>query len=305
MLSILIPVYNYNVFTLVETLYKQCLKSNITFEIICLDDASGNFLPENQKINEFKNSKYSILEKNIGRSAIRNLLAQKATYENLLFLDADTIPVTDNFISNYISQINQDSKIVYGGILYESSKPSKEKLLRWIYGQKRESLNVSDRNKNPYLSFLTLNFLIKKSLFSKVNFNENIPNLRHEDTLFSFELMQNKIEIIHIENPVYHLGIENSDVFLRKSEESVVALKNLVDSKLISSEYVKLPHYFEIIKKYHFQAIIAFGFRILKPLFLRRLLGKKPSLFIFDLYRLGYYCTLDEFFKIDSNRFFH
>ncbi|MBP1222806.1 glycosyltransferase family 2 protein [Flavobacterium sp. 1355] len=297
MLSILIPVYNYNVFTLVETLYYQVLKCNIPFEIVCLDDASDVFLPENQKINQFKNSTYSVLEKNIGRSAIRNLLAKKAIYENLLFLDADTIPVHDKFISNYISHINASEKVVYGGILYKTSKPSANELLRWIYGKKREALHVSDRKKNPHLSFLTLNFLIKKSLFSTVTFNENIPNLRHEDTLFSYELMQNKIEIIHIKNPVYHLGIEDSKTFLKKSEEAVVGLKNLVDSNLISSDYVKLSHYFQIIKKYNLQSIIAFGFKIIRPLFLKQLLGKKPSLFIFDIYRLGYYCTLKKYAK--------
>lgn len=292
MLSILIPVYNYNICPLVATLHHQVLECEIPFEIICLDDGSQKFLTENQEISKLKNTGYSILEKNIGRSAIRNLLAQKAIYDNLLFLDADTIPVHENFISNYITQINDSKKIVYGGICYKDIQPSGNEILRWIYGIKREALAVLDRNKSPYISFLTLNFLIQKSIFSEVNFNENIPNLRHEDTLFSFELMQNNIKIIHVENPVYHLGIEDSQIFLVKSEEAVVALKNLVDSKLISSEYVKLSYYFERIKKYHFRSLIAFGFKIVKPLFLKQLLGKNPSLLLFDLYRLGYYCTL-------------
>lgn len=292
MLSILIPTYNYNVYNLVELLYNQALEANVIFEIICLDDASDKFLLENQKINQFQNSYYSVLEKNIGRSAIRNLLAKKANYENLLFLDADTIPVHKNFIGNYISQINNSEKVVYGGILYESKKPKKEQLLRWIYGNKREALGALQRNRNPYISFLTLNFLITKSIFSKVKFNESIPNLRHEDTLFSFELMQNKIEVIHIENPVYHLGIEDSQTFLRKSEEAVIGLKNLVDSHLISSDYVKLSHYFQIIKKYYLRYLVVFGFKIFKPLFIKQLMSKKPSLFLFDIYRLGYYCTL-------------
>ncbi|PTT01060.1 glycosyl transferase, partial [Flavobacterium sp. HMWF030] len=129
MLSILIPVYNYNVSSLVETLYNQALESNVIFEIICLDDCSQHFLSENQKINQLQNCNYSILEKNIGRSAIRNLLAKKATFENLLFLDADTFPVNQNFLSNYISQINRNEKVVYGGILYESKKPENDRLL--------------------------------------------------------------------------------------------------------------------------------------------------------------------------------
>lgn len=292
MLSILIPVYNYNVFRLVENLHNQALECNIVFEIICLDDGSTLFLAENKNINQLKNSHFSILDKNIGRSAIRNLLARRATYENLLFLDADTIPVQKDFLSTYIAQINNDEKVVYGGILYENTQPSKNKVLRWFYGKKREALTTSERNKNPYISFLTLNFLIKKSIFKKVNFNENIPNLRHEDTLFSYQLMQSKMEVIHIENPVYHLGLEDSKTFLKKSEESVIGLKNLVDSNLMSSNYVKLSHYFLLLKKYGFQSLTAFCFKTLKSFFIKQLLSKKPSLFLFDLYRLGYYCTL-------------
>lgn len=292
MLSILIPVYNYSIFSLVETLHKQVLECNIPFEIICLDDASQDFLIENQRINKFTNVSYSILQKNIGRSAIRNLLAEKAVYDDLLFLDADTFPVHENFVSSYISQINNSEKVVYGGILYQNIKPPKNELLRWIYGIRREALKVSDRNKNTYLSFLSLNFLIKKSVFSKVRFNESIPNLRHEDTLFSFELKQKQIEVIHIENPVYHLGIEDSKTFLRKSEEAVLGLQNLVESDLIAQDYVKLSYYFQTIKKYGLKNIIAFTFRIFKPLFINQLLSKNPSLFLFDLYRLGYYCSL-------------
>ncbi|MWB96517.1 glycosyltransferase [Flavobacterium sp. GA093] len=291
MLSILIPVYDYDVLALVETLHYQCTQSKIVFEIIVLDDASTLFASENQRINELSKSTFIVLENNIGRSAIRNLLAQKANFENLLFLDADTIPVHNNFISNYISQINNDEKIVYGGILYQTEKPSKEQLLRWVYGKEREALNVYIRNKNPYISFLTLNFLISKNIFSKVVFNENIPNFRHEDTLFSYELMLQKVKIIHIENPVYHLGIESSETFLTKSEEAVVGLKNLVDSGLISKDYVKLSHYYFILKKYRLLPIVRFCFKISKPLFQKQILSKKPSLLLFDLYRLGYYSS--------------
>lgn len=292
MLSILIPVYNYNVLPLASELIKQCNSYGITFEIIFLDDASQKFVIENERINLFENASYSILEKNIGRSAIRNLLAEKAVYENLLFLDADTFPAHADFLSVYISQISNTQKIVYGGILYESSKPAKKELLRWIYGKEREALSVSERIKNPHLSFLTLNFLIKKNIFSKVRFNENIPNLRHEDTLFSFELKQNQIEVLHIDNPVFHLGLEDSKTFLQKSEEAVLGLKNLIDSNLISPDYVKLAHYFQLIKKYHLVSLTAFGFKIFKPLFKKQLLSAKPSLFLFDIYRLGYYCII-------------
>lgn len=188
MLSILIPTYNFNVFPLVKELHTQCLKSGILFEIIVLDDAGTLYFKENEAINSFSNCSFKANKENIGRSKMRNLLAQKANYKWLLFLDADTIPLKKDFISTYLKYTNDDLKIIYGGITYSSELPDKEKTLRWSYGKKREAIEGKIRNITPYRSFLTLNFLIPKVFFEIVSFNEAIPNIRHEDTLFSFEL---------------------------------------------------------------------------------------------------------------------
>lgn len=293
MLSILIPAYNYNIVPLVETLYKQCLESNIIFEIICLDDGSHDFLIQNHKINRFKNTSYIVLDQNIGRSAIRNLLGQKANFENLLFLDADTIPVHSNFITNYLSLINNEEKIIYGGILYTTQKPPKEEILRWTYGKNREALSYEKRRRNPYLSFLTLNFLIRKSVFEKVIFNESIPNLRHEDTLFSYNLMQKNIKVDHIDNPVYHYGLDNFEVAIRKEKESLSALKYLIDNKLIPTNYVRISKLFSKIKKLNLITVFVIFHKATQNIFLKNLASNNPSLYIFDLYRLGYLAKLE------------
>ena len=111
MLSILIPTYNYNVTRLVKEIHKQLLETKIKFEIICLDDGSKSHLNnKNKDINLLSNVNFSELDINIGRSAIRNLLAEKANYKWLLFLDADVIPKSKNFISDYISHISDENK---------------------------------------------------------------------------------------------------------------------------------------------------------------------------------------------------
>ncbi|WP_310558206.1 glycosyltransferase [Flavobacterium sp.] len=292
MLSILIPGYNYNVVALVLELQKQCLECNINFEILVFDDGSKLFLDENQKINSLEKCSFKVLEKNIGRSAIRNLLAKKTKFDSLLFLDADTIPIHNNFIKNYISQINEDEKIVYGGIQYQKGKPNKSKVLRWKYGNSREALSVEKRQQNPYLSLLTLNFLIHKNIFATVCFNETIPNLRHEDTLFSYNLMQQKIKIIHIENPVFHLGLDAFEVAIKKENESLLGLKYLIDRELLPSDYVRLSEIAAKIDKMKLNFVFALFYKITMPLFLKNLSSNNPSLFIFDLYRLGNLCNL-------------
>lgn len=292
MLSILIPTYNYNVFKLVNVLYNQAKEAKIEFEIIVLDDGSQKFQIENNKINEFQFCTYEILKVNIGRSAIRNLLAKKAAFENLLFLDSDTIPINPNFISNYLLQITTSEKIVSGGILYPELKPKESQSLRWKYGNSREALLAKVRNESPYLRLLTLNFMIKKSVFKKVSFNETIPNLRHEDTLFSYNLKQQNICVEHFDNPVYHLGLDDFEVAINKENESLIALKFLVENQLVPYDYISLSKLFYALKKMQLVFLLKEFYKTAKPFLLKNLASKNPSLFIFDLYRLGYFGSL-------------
>ena len=293
MLSILIPTYNYEVYELVKVLNKQAQDAKIEFEIIVLDDGSQKFQTENNKINEFQFCTYEILKVNIGRSAIRNLLAKKAAFDNLLFLDSDTIPIDTDFISSYLLQITKQKKIVSGGILYPELKPKKNQLLRWKYGNSREALSVKVRNESPYLRLLTLNFMIQKSVFEKVSFNEKIPNLRHEDTLFSYNLKQQNILVEHIENPVYHNGLDDFEVAIKKENESLVALKYLVENQLIPYDYISLSKLFYTLKKIKLVFLLKVFYKTTKPILLKNLASKNPSLFIFDLYRLGYFSSLN------------
>jgi glycosyltransferase involved in cell wall biosynthesis len=294
MLSILIPTYNYNVFELAKILNKQAIDSKIEFEIIVLDDGSIKFHDENNKINELEFCSYEILKNNMGRSAIRNFLAKKANFDNLLFLDSDTFPIDNNFITNYCSQINKGYEIIYGGIKYQNERPKKTQLFRWKYGFKREAISVEIRKKNPYLRLLTLNFMIKKTVFEKVSFNENIPNLRHEDTLFSYELKNHNIQVDHIENPVYHLGLDEFDVAIKKENESLIALKFLIENKLIPADYIGLSKLFYRLKKLYLISACAFFYEKFQLFLLKNLASSDPSLFIFDLYRLGYLCKLEK-----------
>lgn len=294
MLSILIPTYNYNVLPLVEQVYRQADSLGIQYEILVFDDASPNkeLQEKNRGINNLPHCRYDVLQENIGRSAIRNHLAETAKYDWLLFLDADTIPATDELIKNYLPYLNDEEKVVYGGICYREEKPETDKLLRWVYGTERESLTHEQRNKQPYVSLLTLNFAIKKSVFNKVRFNETIPNLRHEDTLFSHDLKKQGIKVEHIDNNVYHLGLDTSLVFIKKSEEAVVGLKYLLDNKLLDRDYIRLSAMYYKIKSLRLQRFMSYFYKTSKSGLIKNFTSTHPSMLLFDLYRLGYLCTL-------------
>jgi len=292
MLSILIPVYNYDITALVAKLISQLHNEEIDCEIIVADDCSTD--KKISKKNEFFLSEQNIakflpLAENIGRSAIRNLLAKEALYENLLFLDADVIPKYDSFILNYIKLLNTDYKIICGGIVYQEIKPEKEQLLRWIYGNARESIGVDERVKKPYVSFLTSNFLIKKLVLKTIKFDEKIKNIGFEDLLFSLEAKKNNINILHISNSIIHNGLETSEIFLQKSLEAVSAKINFIEKGILEEDYTKLSKIVSYSKKIKIEFFLNIFFKSTRKFFEKNLLSSKPSMFYFDLYRLGYY----------------
>lgn len=291
MLSILIPTYNYNAFLLVNEIQKQAKEAGIEFEIICLDDGSKLFLPENQEINSLENCSFEILKNNVGRSAIRNLLAKKASFDNLLFLDSDTIPVENNFIINYIIHINENSDIICGGIEYQKEKPNSSQVLRWKYGINRESKKAIERAKKPYNNILSANILIKKNVFFEANYsNEN--NYYGMDIYFSYQLMIKNRTIIHIDNPIFHLGLESNEVFFEKCLLSVKNRKETLANMPRIEEINSLLKYYKIIKKNKLIFFAKLFFLITESLLKKFIFSKNPNLIVLDLYRLGYICTL-------------
>ena len=215
-----------------ETLFHQGKEINQPFEIICIDDHStADFKKLNSPIEIMDNIKFVSLEKNIGRSKIRNLFIEISKFDNLLFIDCDCSISSNMFLKNYLDVINFD--VIYGGRKHHQIKPKNiKKKLRWLYGVKIEDQSFDFRSKNPYYSFRSNNFLIKKSVFKLINFNEGFIDYGHEDTLLSLDLQKNKINIKQIDNPVYHEGLENNSVFLFKTK---TAIKNL--SKIESKKY--------------------------------------------------------------------
>jgi hypothetical protein len=296
MLSILIPTYNYNIEALVSELHAQSSACNIDFEILCYDDSSTNLeiIASNKTINLLKNTTYKFLDTNIGRSSIRNLLAKDAKFDLLLFLDADVIPVKNNFISEYLAAFTESTQLIFGGVNYQDVKPKNEEMLRWVFGRKREVVPLNERKKSVYLSFLSCNFLIKKEVFNSVNFNEEISLDAHEDLLFSFNLKENDISISHINNPIYHLGLESSEIYLKKSLKGVKASLTLAKDNLIHVKYTRIIRTFHNCKKIGINFILALLFPVFKNSFETNLLSEKPSLFIFDLYKLSYLCYISK-----------
>lgn len=295
MLSVLIPTYNYATYELVSIVQKQCEIAQIDYEIIVQDDASTNqdSIQENELINDLDNCSFIQNEINLGRGKNRNTLVAKTNFEWLLFLDCDVKPKQENFINFYLEEIkNKDNKVIFGGICYKNIPPATTEILRWKYGKEREELSVLERNNNPYNTLLTSNILFHKSIFEKVSFTSEISQYGYEDLVFAKELEANKILVSHIENPVFHLNYETSEVFLQKTEKSLQTLFHLENQNILSNKTTKLQQIFQRLKWWKLDGIYFWFFKKWKKRIVSNLLSKNPSLFYFDLYKLGYFMIL-------------
>jgi glycosyltransferase involved in cell wall biosynthesis len=294
MLSILIPTYNQDISKLVNDLYLQAKESYTDFEIIVMEDCSNLYVAENKKIKQLDFCRHIELDQNIGRSAIRNKLADEAKFNHLLFIDCDAEVCTTHFVEKYLSFCKEEC-VVIGGTAYDENEQNPAFSLRLKYGRIREARSAIQRSKhNTYHNFATFNFLISKSLFNKVRFDETIRGYGHEDTLFGHQLHELGCDFIQIENPLIHRGLDNNETFIQKTEEGTRNLYLLYQTGhypfLIDES--KLLHTFVKIRSWKLNSLFALKFIFTKKI-LRWLLNRKsPSLLLYDLYKILFLCKL-------------
>jgi hypothetical protein len=292
MLSILIPIYNYNAYPLVLELHKQCLECAIDFEILCQDDASKSVLNSgNEKINSLSNCNFTELKDNIAHRQNRNSLANRAKFENLLFIDGDSIIIRNNYISNYVSCLN-DFDIIYGGRLHPENCPSNNQKLRWKYGKFIEDKSVEKRKLAPFQSLLFNNTVIKKDCFNKVKFDSQITKYGHDDTQLSFQLRQFNLKLKHIDNPIKHGDIDSNKVYLIKSKSSLENLIILFKEGKINKDFSRLISLLLLLNKLKLTYLISVFYKILEGFLKRNLEGNNPNLFIYNIFRIGYLCKI-------------
>jgi len=288
MISILIPTYNYNITRLVADLHQQALDTYVDFEIIVVEDGSTLFVKDNKAVNDFEFCRHIILSENIGRSAVRNKLADEAKYEHLLFMDCDAEVCSEYFVAKYVSFCKEEC-VVIGGTAYDPHDNGQQFSLRLTYGRKREARAATERSKN---NFTTFNFTISKSIFNQVRFDESIQGYGHEDMVFGHQLHQLGYKFIQIENPLIHKGLDDNETFLRKTKEATHNLFQLYQTGHYPylAEESKLLHSFIRIYKLGLTPLCAWGFNKLQAVLERKLCSASPSLRLYDLYKLLFMC---------------
>lgn len=297
MLSILIPLYRYDLRPLIGVLSKEISRLDQAVEILVFNDGSGKEWEQyDEEIKQNPLVRWIESPTNVGRAAARNALAAEAKMDWLLFMDCDGLPEDPHYIKMYISSILMTkSEVIVGGRSYAPQILADQFILHWKYGSSREVIPAKKRAEHPFRSFMTNNFLIRKVRFEEIRFDPTIRLYGHEDTLFGLELKNRQIHTLHIENPMRHIGLDEKTAFLHKSE---LALRNLIDLHQKGYELdVKILKYALLFRKFGLHHLLR-PFKKLKLRILKwNLMSRRPSLFLFDCYRLVYMLSVSPLSK--------
>lgn len=290
---------------------------SLGFEIIFADDGSADATARqrNAIIAQLPYCQYIERPKNVGRSAIRNFLAHTAHYSHLIFLDGDVAIKRGNFVQTYLAHRN-DADVIIGTLHFsrmqvacdtaediightkrakEETKKTTEPVLyddnlKYRYEQQFLAKHpVKKRMQQPYASFRTTNFMVRRDLLLAYPFDETFHEYGYEDTLFGKQLKEHGATLIHLDNAATIADYEDNATFVAKTEES---LRTLAAHAHQLQGYSTLLHTANKLKFLHLQPLIAFVFKLFKDLLHKNLCSNSPSVFLFNVYKLGYYVNL-------------
>ena len=294
-ISILIPVNNYDIFAFVRSFRDAFDSIPELIELVIGDDGSSEEFANKYRMLEDGRIRVIRSSKNIGRAAIRNKLINASKGEYLIFVDQDVmIPGTaEEYINKWVAEID-GSSVVFGGVRYREAPPSDpDKILRWEYGIKHEQKSAIDRSKNPYRNFSTFNVLFKRIVFEKLRFNEELKQYGYEDKLLAYQLEKAGMQIKHIDNALYHEGLESNQEFIDKTKLGIENLSrlfdNVTDKKGFAENVVLIASYNSLLK-----LGLSYPLRLLYFRYGERMEHKlnksNPSIWLFKLYKISMFC---------------
>jgi len=289
-LSILIPTYNDICVELVDALCRQAGSlPHLTYEVLVADDGSTRqeVVEANHVIDSNAHCKYLRREQNEGRSAIRNYLARQARYELLLFIDSHMSVIREDYIDSYLS--HRTHPLVYGGYAITVAQSPKDNL-RYKYELSCiGAQDVGSRTASPYSNFHTSNFMIHRDIMLAHPLDERFKRYGYEDVLFGKRLKAEGIEIFHIDNPVGFNRFESNQRFVEKTEEGLCTLHEFSDEL---RGYSRLLAISDRLEQWHIMGLPRVVHALFGKCIRRHLLSAKPSLFLFKVYRLGFFSSL-------------
>lgn len=193
-------------------------------EFVLLDDGSGSaaLLAKIIGATEATNAPVRIVVRgeNQGRAAARNRLIAEARGEYVLFLDADMLPDAQAFLAIWLGVIaTQEPLVAFGGLSLAHTARTPETSLHYAMFGNSDCHRASTRARRPAQSTASANLLVQRAFLAAHPFDDGFTGWGFEDVDWALNASRHA-EILHVDNPATHVGLDDVTTLMRKSAEA-------------------------------------------------------------------------------------
>ncbi len=223
-LSVLIPFLNHNPGRLIDALDREADRVGGAVELVLLDDGTGDDELAHAVVAAVQAlglpARLIQLFANEGRSRGRNRLARHSRAEHFLFLDSDMLPDAPDFLERYLELIDTGRPAVaFGGFSLAQIDPWPEHRLHCRLAQRSDCAPAEIRRRHPAKFVFTSNLLVRRDVFEGEPFDEAFVGWGWEDVEWGVRVGRT-CEIVHLDNPATHLGLDTPGMIALKYEQS-------------------------------------------------------------------------------------
>ncbi len=243
LLSICIPSYRDDATPLIEALAKLNGTEHCTLLLYddgCCDEAliAGH---KDAVLTYPSPARFISAEKNFGRSHARNRLVAMAEADWILLLDADMLPDSADFLSQYIDALRSSGRpaLIAGGFSLQQLTPQKGHRLHEAQAALSDCVDAATRSSEPGRYVFTSNILVHRDVLASVPFDEGFNGWGWEDVDWGLRVAGH-FRIQHIENTATHLGMDADADLIRKFGNSGQNFARLVEKHPAETAHMPL-----------------------------------------------------------------
>ncbi|MBL8547393.1 MAG: glycosyltransferase family 2 protein [Hyphomonadaceae bacterium] len=219
-LSVLTPFYRYDP----SAMLKRLANAPAGVEFVLFDDgsASAELIANVMSAAAMTGapSRIIISETNLGRARARNRLIAEARGRHVLFLDADMLPDTSAFLSVWLGIIaTQEPRVAFGGLSLAHAEPTPETALHYALFGRSDCAPARRRSRRSAQATASSNLLVERDFLLAHPFDDHFTGWGFEDIDWALDVSRVE-EIMHVDNPATHAGLDDVSTLMRKSAEA-------------------------------------------------------------------------------------
>jgi hypothetical protein len=222
--SVLIPFLRDDPADLLARLNAEAAALDGAIEIVLLDDGTADPALTDRLTSQVQGmalpTRLISLTANEGRAIGRNRLASAARGKSLLFLDSDMRPDHPAFLHRWAERVRTgDPAVAFGGFSLLQAPDDARFAVHRAMAAKSECVAAPERAEQPEKYVYTSNLLVRRDVFEAEAFDAGFTGWGWEDVEWAARVAR-RFEILHIDNPATHMGLDTVAALAGKYEQS-------------------------------------------------------------------------------------